>query len=254
MLSRAAALLRRSRASPLTARAPGVLVAPLRTLSTKLIPSIDDAKAMPRNVSELSGEMLFVMANLGGGTSNDTVLREMLRREIMAVDGVEYVDTKDRLMEISAYTDSITTTTKLPYQIGIVTSVTAGWLSLPLVFHYGMASKFNDMFVTCDPPAPGEADTWLEVGSWTWNWMEPPLGALSFFLLCMQFAREQRLQIGAKPFTERVRHNQGSALVAAFPQYNEAIIRAYAETIALYSDAEDIEAEQKIIEANVAKL
>jgi hypothetical protein len=28
-------------------------------------------------------------------------------------------------------------------------------------------------------------------GSWTWSWMEPPLGHISFFLLCLQFARNQ---------------------------------------------------------------
>ena len=31
----------------------------------------------------------------------------------------------------------------------------------------------------------------LEVGSWSWNWMEPPLGQLSFFLLCLQYSRAQ---------------------------------------------------------------
>ena len=31
--------------------------------------------------------------------------------------------------------------------------------------------------------------------------MEPPLGQLSFFLLCLQFSRAQMANIGARPFT-----------------------------------------------------
>ena len=104
------------------------------------------------------------------------------------------------------------------------------------MFHFGSASKFNDLFVTAEPPEHGDADTWLEVGSWSWNWMEPPLGTISFFLLCMQFAREQRERIGVKHFTEKIKERQGDDLVAAFPQYDAAIVRAYAETIALQSD------------------
>ena len=33
---------------------------------------------------------------------------------------------------------------------------------------------------------PEDLETILEVGSWTWGWMEPPLGQLSFFLLTLQ--------------------------------------------------------------------
>lgn len=55
----------------------------------------------------------------------------------------------------------------------------------------------------------------LEVGSWSWNWMEPPLGTISFFLLCMQFAREQRVNIGIKPFTERLKLHQADKVHTA---------------------------------------
>ena len=34
-----------------------------------------------------------------------------------------------------------------------------------------------------------DLETWLEVGAWTWNWMEPPLGTITFVLLCMQLSR-----------------------------------------------------------------
>ena len=139
----------------------------------------------------------------------------------------------------------------LPYEVGIQTAITAGWLSIPLVFSYTVAKKFNDSFVTAEPPDVGEMDTILEIGSWTWGWMEPPLGTISFFLLCMQFAREQRIAIGMKPFTERIKEHQGNRLTAAYPMYDEALVRAYAESTALHCDIEEIERDQQIIESRL---
>jgi len=71
---------------------------------------------------------------------------------------------------------------KLPYQVGIWVSLVSGWASIPLVFHLKTAEVFNDLFVTSEHPLPEEGllDTWLEVGGWTWGWMEPPLGTISF--------------------------------------------------------------------------
>ena len=62
---------------------------------------------------------------------------------------------------------------KLPYKIGLFTAVTAGIVSIPLVFDLETAIWFNDTYVTAEAAGEGETDTWLEVGSWTWNWMEP---------------------------------------------------------------------------------
>jgi len=62
---------------------------------------------------------------------------------------------------------------KLPYKVGLFSAVSLGLVSIPLVFHLGFAEWFNEEFVTFEKYGEGEADTWLEVGSWTWNWMEP---------------------------------------------------------------------------------
>jgi hypothetical protein len=209
------------------------------------VPTLEDAKAMPRHISDLTGDQLYVLSE---GSGHMAATRERLRRDIMVVDQVDYVATKTRLMEMSAMVASNHALFKAPYQLGIISAIIGGWASLPLVFYYPSASLFNDLFVTCDPPEVGDADTWLEVGAWSWNWMEPPLGTISFFLLCMQFAREQRVNIGTQPFTERVKSYQAEQLVAAFPQYDPCIVRAYATCIALQSDMEDIEREQAIIE------
>lgn len=78
---------------------------------------------------------------------------------------------------------------RLPYLFAIVTATTAGFASFPLCFHEKSVTLFNEYFVTADIPPPEDRETWLEIGSWAWNWMEPPLGQISFFLLCLSFAR-----------------------------------------------------------------
>ena len=52
------------------------------------------------------------------------------------------------------------------------------------------------MCVCADVPEAKDLETWLEVGGFAWNWMEPPLGTISFVLLCMQFARSQLQNLG----------------------------------------------------------
>jgi len=212
------------------------------------LPTIADAAGMPRHLSDLSGEQIYLLAE---SCAHHGAVRERLRREIMVIDGIEYAHTSKRLLEMGALIKGGHTMLKLPFEVGIWTSLIAGWASIPLVFHFSTAQLFNDKFVTADPPDVGEADTWLEVGSWSWGWMEPPLGTISFFLLCIQFAREQRFSIGGKPITERIQDQQADKMLKAFPQYDETIVRAYAASIALCDDSEHIAAEQARIEALV---
>ena len=65
-------------------------------------------------------------------------------------------------------------------------------------------------YVTADFPEPKDLETWLEVGSWSWNWMEPPLGQASFFLLCLQYSRDQMKNIGMKPYTEWLKERRAA--------------------------------------------
>jgi len=211
------------------------------------LPTMQDAIAMPRHVSELSGEQLFMLAEMSGGTSVG-VARERMRREIMMVDKIDYAQTHKILTEMAACASSNHGLIKAPSYVAIYTALVAGWASLPLVFHYPSAELFNMYFVTADPPDVGEADTWLEVGSWSWSWMEPPLGAVSFFLLCIQFAREQRMSIGGKAMTDRIMDYQAERLSEAYPMYAEDVVRAYGAAIALIDDSETIAEEQVRIE------
>ena len=63
------------------------------------------------------------------------------------------------------------------------------------MFDLGTALWFNEQFVTTEVASPEDLETILEVGSWTWGWMEPPMGQLSFFLLCLQWSRQQLINV-----------------------------------------------------------
>ncbi len=53
----------------------------------------------------------------------------------------------------------------LPFYTGVFVSVTAGYLSIPLVFHRGIVEWFNEKYVTAEMPPVEDLETWLEVGS-----------------------------------------------------------------------------------------
>lgn len=80
---------------------------------------------------------------------------------------------------------------------------------------------FSPCFYFCFPP---------ETGAWTWNWMEPLTGTLSFTLLAFQYARQQFLNLGIKPFTQRVLHRRSQFLINAYPQYNDRLLANFVES------------------------
>jgi hypothetical protein len=116
---------------------------------------------------------------------------------------------------------------KLPYKLGIVGSISAGWLAFPLIFHENSVRWFNEKFVTSDVPEPKDIETLFEVGGWAWNWMEPILGQLSFFLLCMQFARNQMQNLQLKPFTTWMRSKRANRLANKYQKYDRNIVESW---------------------------
>ena len=111
-------------------------------------PTVESVKKMPRLISDLSNDSVFELAEEG----NKDALRERVRREIMAVDEMEYAATTARIQEMSQLVSASHTLYTSPYHIGIWSAQIGGYASLPLVFSYTAASKFNDLFVTADPP------------------------------------------------------------------------------------------------------
>ncbi len=80
-----------------------------------------------------------------------------------------------------------------------------------------------------DVPDEKDLETPLEVGSFAWGWMEPPLGEISFVLLCLQYARAQLENLGAKPYTQRYRAYRANRLIKEFPKYNKVVVASFSE-------------------------
>lgn len=198
------------------------------------VPTLEMAKAVPASYSEMNNDQLVTL----GALNIYKARREILRRHIMAFDNVEYEEAGITLQKIIEQNKQGMFLMSLPYQIGITAGLSAGLLSIPLVFHLPTAEWFNMYYVTTDVPEPADLETALEVGAWTWNWMEPPLGAMSFFLLCLQFSRAQITNLGVKPYTGKIKELRGKRLVKAFPQYDRGILMEFSTSAIIYGQEE----------------
>merc|ERR1740117_965827 len=116
----------------------------------------------------------------------------------------------------------------LPYRIGFFSFTSAGVLAVPWVFHYDFVAWFNDRFVTAEVPDSHDLETWLEVGSWAWNWCEPVLGTASFVILCMQMARNQMVNLGIRPYANYLKRKRADCVVREFPMYSPVFLMDYA--------------------------
>jgi hypothetical protein len=151
--------------------------------------SIQQAMSMPRGWSQVSNNDLVVLAKQGVHAARE----ERLRREIMAIDQVEYLEADKKLEEINHTNDSAAGFLTVPFKLGAGIGIVGAVSSVPLVFHKETAVWFNEQFVHTDLPEGGvdALDTFWKVGNWTWGWMEPYLGTASFVLLGFQFTRAQ---------------------------------------------------------------
>jgi hypothetical protein len=148
-------------------------------------PTVDVAKLMPVGMAQMKNETLVTIATLGDHDAGC----EVLRRHIMAMDEVDYDEASKIFDKIAKENRGTTNLFVIPYFIGIGAGMIGAFGALPMVFNLNTALWFNQDYVTTDIPEPRDLETIMEVGSWTWNWMEPPLGTFSFVLLCLQFAR-----------------------------------------------------------------
>lgn len=179
---------------------------------------------MPREVCEYPTDVLLIMAEAGDWDA----CKERLIREIMAVDEVEYDEAEKTFQVINKKNSSGTFFAALPYRVGIFTALTCGFGSLPMVFDFQTALWFNEHFVTTEVPPPEDLETFLEVGLWSWGWMEPPLGQASFLLLCLQYSRAQLDNMNIKPYTAWIKDARASRLSSEYNKYNPKIIEDFA--------------------------
>lgn len=197
--------------------------------SRRSIVSIAEVSAMPKEFSDMDNDTILKLALTG----IEEAIQERLIRDIMAVDQCSWEDAQPRFKEIEKKNQSGMMLFVLPYQIGFTIAVVTGFASFPLCFHEGTALLFNEAFVTTDVPHAKDMETVLEIGAWTWNWMEPPLGQISFFLLTLQFARSQIQNMGVKPYTGWLKRSRADKLHSTFPQYNEHVIKDYSHSVSL---------------------
>lgn len=190
------------------------------------VPSIEEARAAPNFMCELSNEVLYVLAEEGFHDACE----ERLIRNIMTVENIEWFEARKILPKIRSVNAKLEWVVTAPYWVGISTGVVTGIACVPLVFHKETALKFNKLFVTMDVPDPQDMQTMLEIGAWSWNWMEPPLGVASFVLLAMQFIRAQMENMNIKPYTAWVKSYRARNLATAFPQYNADMLMEFSQT------------------------
>lgn len=191
-------------------------------------PTDELCATMPRKFRHASNEVLSILS----AQQNHGARKERLLREIMRVDKVSYLEARKTLVEINKSNDMWKKMVTLPYKIGIFGGFFAGTISIPLVCHKPSAVWFNDQFVHCPAPDDGLEsleNCWL-VGEWTWGWMEPCLGTISFLLLAFQFSRAQMGNMQWQPYTERVLGMRANRLADIYPDYERQIIRDYSKT------------------------
>eukprot|EP00326_Haptolina_ericina_P017673 CAMPEP_0181181408 /NCGR_PEP_ID=MMETSP1096-20121128/7323_1 /TAXON_ID=156174 ORGANISM="Chrysochromulina ericina, Strain CCMP281" /NCGR_SAMPLE_ID=MMETSP1096 /ASSEMBLY_ACC=CAM_ASM_000453 /LENGTH=198 /DNA_ID=CAMNT_0023269913 /DNA_START=59 /DNA_END=656 /DNA_ORIENTATION=+ len=178
-------------------------------------PSIEECQSQPRAPCEMSNEALLILSANGDVGART----ERLIREIMAVDEVAWTEAARRVKH-----DILPRcTTNFEMMMGF-----AGYTSMMLLrlAYKETALWFNTRFVTADVPEPKDLETWLEVGTWTWGWMEPPLGTFSFAILCVQLGTQSLGPQYQRPFLQRRREQ---LLISQFPQYNSAILADFSE-------------------------
>jgi len=207
----------------------GVCPGSLRAAANLRIPTKEEAAALPTAMCELSNETLVILAEQGCHEA----CSERLVRNVMHVDDVEWLEAKEKLREIQVENSRVVWLVTLPYKVGIASGLVFGIGCIPMVFSMSFASWFNKYFVTTEVPEAVDLQTILEVGSWTWNWMEPPLGTASFVLLALQFIRAQMLNMNLTPYTCWVQNYRASRLAQKYPQYNKDVILDFARTASL---------------------
>ena len=189
-----------------------------------LLPNLTDCRSMPRKYRSASNDVLSVLSAQGYLGAR----KERLLREIMSKENCTWPEARKKLYEINVANDKYGTLFQLPYRIGILLGVAGGVGCIPLVFHRETALWFNSRFV--QEEVPDDLSNFWQVGEWTWSWMEPALGTLSFTLLGLQLSRQYMQKMEWSPYAERVNKFRADRLAKLYPQYETEIVRDFAKS------------------------
>lgn len=180
---------------------------------------------MVRWPHEMTNETLVLMAAHGDHGART----ERLIREVMVVDALEWPAAAAKAAGMAVTHHGGHTSLVVVKRISAVGIGAAGLCTIPMVFGHDTALWFNEAFVGFVPPPETELADFLEVGAWTWSWMEPPLGTISFLILCLQSFRD--LLAVESPFERR----RVAQIIASHPAYDVAILTHWAQTLPLQS-------------------
>ncbi len=185
-------------------------------------PTAEECKTQVRHYHEMSGDILLLLASRG----DRGACRERLVRDVMHVDELSWPEASARVDEMD---ESVQAPAVHRITGGTILgmSLLAGAASVPLVFDLDTAMWFNEFYVTADVPPDKDLETWLEVGMWTWNWMEPPIGTISFVLLCLQMARGRGL---SNPVARVLQSRRERYLLERYPRYSPLILLQWADS------------------------
>jgi len=181
----------------------------------------------PRRFSEFDDPTLAVMASQGVHGA----FKERMLREIMLQDSCEYGEAYQVLAKMNEVNERFVWLYRLPYQVGIATTLCLGISAVPMVFDRDLALWFCEHYVKAEVPSdPVELETTFKVGTWTWQWMEPMIGTASFVLLSLQLVRSHMQKIDLKPFGRYLESRRADHLSKKFPRYEREIVRDYAKS------------------------
>jgi len=122
-------------------------------------PTLETAKALPREYHEFSNSVLVSAAFRGDFGAR----KERMIREVMAADGGSYLDARAKVKEMSVANRAANGLYRLPYYTGVTLALGGGFASIPLCFDIDTAMWFNENFVTTDVADPEDLETPLEV-------------------------------------------------------------------------------------------
>jgi len=188
-------------------------------------PTLEYARTLPKTFASMTNEQVlhFAMQEI------PEACRECVVRDIMVVDNIEYDEAMKVFEKIAECNRRDMIFASLPFRVGFTVAFTGGIASIPLVFDLQTVTWFNEAFVTSELPGPEDLETWLEVGAASWGWMEPVLGQVSFFLLCMQFARAQLQNLGIRPYFNWQQEHRARELCKRYPQYDAEFLTMYSK-------------------------
>lgn len=193
-------------------------------------PSVRTAQMQPTHISEMAHSTLAHLALSG----NHFAHRERMIREIMSVDNVTWEKAHDVLAEMDEYKERHYWYVTMPYRFGIVTATFFGIASCFLVFHPATAYWYGRQIANEDLPEDKpdiSAMTINQVGTWTWQWMEPMIGTASFVLLCAQFMRGQYLKLNMKSFLDIMESRKATMLADRYKLYDRSMVRTWAKPL-----------------------